>query len=165
MKAHATPVTYRLATTGLAAVLLAAASAAAGHGFRAGDLDIDQPYAVPSLAGSPTGAAYLRGIRNPGDRADRLVGAASGVAARVELHHMVLEGDVMRMRAVDAIPLPPRSTTTLRQGGPYHLMLVGLRQPLKDGDRFDLTLRFQHAGERTVKVWVQTPRDPGSHRH
>ena len=44
-------------------------------------------------------------------------------------------------------------------------MLMDLKQPLKDGDRFDLTLRFERAGERTVKVWVQTPRDATGHRH
>lgn len=158
-------VASRRLAAGLAAALLTATPAAFAHGFRIGDLDIDHPYAVPSIAGAANGAAYLRGIRNAGDRPDRLLGAATAVATRVELHRMVLEGDVMRMRVVDAIPLPPRATTSLRHGGEYHLMLIDLKQPLKDGDRFDLTLRFERAGERTVKVWVQTPRDATTHRH
>jgi copper(I)-binding protein len=155
----------RRLAAGLAAALLTATPAAIAHGFRIGDLEIDHPYAVPSIAGAPNGAAYLRGIRNAGDRPDRLLGAATTVATRVELHRMVLDGDVMRMRAVDAVPLPPRAMTSLRHGGEYHLMLIDLKQPLKDGDRFDLTLRFERAGERAVKVWVQTPRDTTGHRH
>lgn len=155
----------RRLAAGLASALLTVTPAAIAHGFRIGDLEIDHPYAVPSIAGAPNGAAYLRGIRNAGDRPDRLLGAATAVATRVELHRMVMDGDVMRMRAVDAIPLPPRATTSLRHGGEYHLMLMDLKQPLKDGDRFDLTLRFERAGERTVKVWVQTPRDATGHRH
>ena len=51
--------------------------------------------------------------------------------------------------------------------GEYHLMLIDLKRPLKDGERFDLTLRFERAGERTVTVWVQVPRGEaaGGHRH
>lgn len=47
----------------------------------------------------------------------------------------------------------------------YHLMLEDLKAPLKDGDRFDLTLRFEKAGERTVQIWVQTPRGNAAHSH
>lgn len=151
-------------------VLLAAAglwlpAAAFAHGVRAGDLLIDHPYATPSLAGARQGAAYLRGVRNQGDAADRLIGAHAPVAARVALHHMRLDDGVMRMREVSFIELPARSEVRMGHGGAWHLMLEDLKQPLKDGDRFDLTLRFERAGERAVKVWVQTPRDATGHRH
>jgi hypothetical protein len=151
-------------------VLLAAAglwlpAGAFAHGVRAGDLLIDHPYATPSLAGARQGAAYLRGVRNQGDAADRLIGAHTPVAARVALHHMRLDGGVMRMREVSFIELPARSEVRMGHGGAWHLMLEDLKQPLKDGDRFDLTLRFERAGERAVKVWVQTPRDATTHRH
>lgn len=90
----------------------------------------------PALAGVSNGAAYLRGIQNKGDQPDRLLSASSPAAARVELHRMALEAGVMRMREVPAIDLPPHTVTPLRHNGPYHLMLMDLKQPLKDGDRF-----------------------------
>ena len=71
---------------------------------------------------------------------------------------MTTEGDVMRMREVPVIDLPAGQEVQLRHGQRYHLMLINLRQPLKVGDRFDLTLKFEKAGETTVKAWVQQPR-------
>lgn len=92
---------------------------------------MDYPYATPSLTGVRNGAAYLRGIRNRGEQPDRLYGASTTVAARVELQRNTLDGGVLRMDEVDAIALPPRAVTPLRHGGEYHLMLVDLNQPLK----------------------------------
>lgn len=149
--------------------LSALAAPVAAHDFRAGALRIDHPYAVPTPPAARTGAVYLRGIRNTGDQADRLVGASAPVAGAVEIHRSVVGSDqVMRMRAVEAIELPPKSEVRLRHGGEFHLMLIELKQPLREGDRFPLTLRFDKAGEREVMVWVQQPRDAAAaqeHRH
>ena len=147
------------------AATAALSTAARGHGVSQGDLLLDHPYAVPSLAGVSHGAAFLRGIQNQGAQADRLLSASSPVAARVELHRMAVDQGVMRMREVPAIELPPHTVTPLRHNGPYHLMLVNLKQPLKDGDRFELTLNFERAGSQTVKGWVQTPRDAAASEH
>lgn len=144
--------------TALALLSLADASAY-GHGTAVGDLQLDHPYAVPSLAGVNNGAAYLRGIQNKGQQPDKLLSASSDVAARVELHRMGLDAGVMRMREVPFIALPAGQTTLLRHGGEHHLMLMDLKRPLKDGDRFDMTLNFERAGSQTVRVWVQTPRE------
>ncbi|MFN3630844.1 MAG: copper chaperone PCu(A)C [Casimicrobiaceae bacterium] len=142
---------------------------AAAHDYRLGALRIDHPYALPTAPGVSTGAAYLRTIRNTGDTADRLVGASTPIATRVEIYQKITdEAGVMRMRAVPALELAARSEQRLRHDGAYHLMLIGLERPLKDGDRFPLTLRFERAGEREVTVWVQMPRRSGSpqeHRH
>jgi hypothetical protein len=162
------PIRRRNWTTAvLLSVLLTGVTAARAHGQKAGELTLDHPYATPSLAGNPNGAAYLRGITNRGDQPDRLLSASTPVAARVALHHMALDAGVMRMREVPFIELPAHSETPLRHGGPYHLMLLHLKQALKDGERFDLTLTFERAGAQTVKVWVQTPRPTsgGEHRH
>jgi copper(I)-binding protein len=150
------------------AALFLAPALCFSHGTSKGDLVLDHPYATPSLAGVNNGSDYLRGINNKGDKPDRLVSASSPVARRVELHRMELEGTVMRMREVPAIDLPPKTVTELRHSGSYHLMLMDLKQPLKDGDRFDMTLNFERAGSQTVKVWVQKPRDlptGGTHQH
>lgn len=150
----------------MGAALLALSCVVNAHGTHAGDLLLEHPYAVPSLQGSANGAAYLRGIRNSGSQPDRLIGASTPVAERVELHQMTLDAGVMRMRAIPAIELPAGAEVPLRHGGTYHLMLLNLKRPLVDGDRFELTLDFERAGRQTVKVWVQTPRDAAAvHAH
>ena len=154
-----------------AATLLAASLFfnAWSHGIKAGDLAIDHPYATPTRPGMTTGAVYFRAIKNNGTEPDRLLSARTPAAATVELHRMEMDGDVMRMRAVPAVELPAKTEVRLRHGTPngHHLMLLGLKAPLKDGDRFPVTLTFQRTGEREVMVWVQTPREvtAGGHNH
>ncbi len=142
---------------------------ACAHGARVGDIEIDHPYALPTAAGVPHGAVYLRLLRNHGDRADRLVAARTPAARAVEFHHSSVDAQqVVRMRARPAIDLPARSSQKLRHGGEWHLMLIDLHKPLSDGERFPLVLRFEHAGEREVVVWVQRVRgalDAAHHRH
>lgn len=159
----------------LAALLLSLSGAMAvpvmAHDFKAGALRIDHPYATPSRPGLNTGAVYFRGIRNSGPVSDRLLSARTPAAASVEIHRMqMLQGDVMQMRAVPALEIPAGATVDLKHGMPdgYHLMLIGLKAPLKDGDRFPITLNFEKAGTHEVKVWVQTPRSRSSasdHKH
>lgn len=141
---------------------------ACAHGVKAGDLVIDHPYATPTRAGLTTGAVYFRAIKNNGSAPDRLLSARVPVAARVELHRMAMDGDVMRMRAVPAIDLPANTEVRLRHStaNGHHLMLLDLKAPLKDGDRFPVTLTFERAGTVEATVWVQTPRDAaGAHGH
>ena len=156
----------------LMALLLAAGSGVAqAHGFDAGDLRIEHPYSLPTPPGAKTGAVYLRAIRNNGREADRLLGAATAVAASVELHRSTIDKEIMRMRPVPTIDLPAGAEVLLRHGAGqgHHIMLVGLKAPLVAGDRFQVTLRFERAGEREVTVNVQLPRDPKAeaqeHRH
>lgn len=142
------------------------------HDFKAGDLRIDHPYATPSRPGLSTGAVYFRGIRNTGQTHDRLLSASTPVAGRVEIHRMQMlqgaQGDVMQMRAVPALDLPAGATVAMKHGTQdgHHLMLLDLKTPLKDGDRFPVTLTFEKAGVHEVKVWVQTPRaGTAGHQH
>ena len=149
-------------------VLVALVGNAHAHDFKAGDLRIDHPYATPSLPGARNGAVYFRGIRNSAALPDRLLSASTPVAARVDIHRMRMQGDVMQMRALPALDIPGHTTVPMRHNTPdgYHLMLFDLKAPLKDGDRFPVTLTFERAGTREVKVWVQTPRgriDPHTH--
>jgi hypothetical protein len=101
----------------------------------------------------------LRGITNTGAHADRRLSASTPMAAQVKLHSLLPDANGLRGREVQAIDLPAKTTVKLRHTGDYQLSLIDLKKPLKDGDRFDLTLNFEHAGSQTVKVWVQTPRE------
>lgn len=135
-----------LATLGLSAL------AAQAHSFKLGAIDIGHPYARATVAGQPTGGGFLRLENRGGD--DRLVAASAEVSKSVELHTMSMEGDVMRMRQVDAIELPAGKAVELKPGG-LHIMFIGLKAPLKQGDKFPLKLKFEKAGEVTVQVNVE----------
>jgi copper(I)-binding protein len=144
------------------AVLVAAGALAgpqaAAHGYGAGDLQVRHPWTRATPAGATVAAGYLE-IRNSGQQADRVLGASTPAAERVELHVQVQEGDVLKMREVKDFPVPARQRLTLRPGG-SHLMLVGLKQPLVKGGRVPLTLRFERAGELQIELEVQ----PGDSR-
>jgi len=118
-------------------------------------MDIGHPYARPTAPGQANGAGYLK-LVNAGKSADRLLGVSADVARSVELHSMTMEGDVMRMRRVDAIEVPAGATVELKPGG-YHVMFLGLKAPLKVGERFPMKLRFEKSGEVTVDVSIDKP--------
>lgn len=87
-----------------------------------------------------------------------LVGAASPVAKVVEIHEMAMDGGVMKMRAVQSIPVAAGKPVTLAPGG-YHVMLMDLAQPLKEGDKVPLTLTFaDKAGKKTTQEVSATVR-------
>ena len=136
-----------------AVVFTAVPLPAAAHGFTLGAIAIGHPWARATVPGQPSGAGYLS-LDNRGTAADRLVSARAAVSERVELHAMWLDGDVMRMRQRDAIDLPAGGKVEFKPGG-LHLMFVGLRAPLKAGDKFPLTLTFEKAGTVEVVVNVE----------
>jgi copper(I)-binding protein len=130
---------------------------AAAHGASVGDVEITHPFATPSLPGSSVGAAYFATLENTGTKPDRLLHAATPRAASVELHTMSIDAQgVMRMREVDAIEIAPKAAIWMRPGMGYHLMLVGLKRPLKEGETFPMSLQFERAGKVEIKVVVQT---------
>jgi copper(I)-binding protein len=105
----------------------------------------------PALPGM-TAAGYLV-IVNRGPRPDRLVAASSPVAARVSLHESRLVGSVMTMRPVASLTIPPGGSVALTPGG-LHLMLEGLRRPLRAGERVPLSLQFAGAGQARASLAV-----------
>ncbi len=142
-------------TLSMAALLCALVPALAGaHGAQLGAIEIGHPWARATAPGQGAGGGFLK-LQN-GGAGDRLLGASAAVAERVEMHSMTMEGDVMRMRQLDAIDLPAGQTVALQPGG-LHLMFMGLKQPLAAGSRFPMKLRFEKAGEVTVDVKVEAP--------
>lgn len=115
-------------------------------------LMVTNAWAPPSLAGAPTGVVYFT-LSYPAGPADRLVSFSTPVAERAELHRSEMTNGVMSMRPAGPLPLKPGASVTLSPGG-LHLMLIGLKAPLKLGDRFALTLTFEHAAPLTVEVAV-----------
>jgi copper(I)-binding protein len=128
---------------------------------QAPSIQIDTAWARASSG--QTSAAYLT-LKNMGSADDRLVAASTPAAGRVELHNMFMEGDVMRMRAVPAIPVAAHGTAELKPGG-LHIMLIGLKSPLRQGDKIELTLNFEKMGGVTVQVPVRTAGATNSENH
>ena len=101
-------------------------------------------WARPMAAGTTVAVGYLV-ITNGGHEADRLQGASSPRAARVEMHESRVEGGIARMRPVTSLPIAAGGSLRFAPGG-LHLMLVGLREPLAAGERVPLRLVFERAG-------------------
>jgi copper(I)-binding protein len=140
----------------MAVVLAATMASLAWPVWAQSPVKVEGAWARPTVQGQMGGGGFLKITGGPA--ADRLLSGSAPVSQVVELHTMNMEGDVMRMRQVQAIDVPAGGTVELKPGG-MHLMFIGLKQPLKAGDTFPLTLRFEKAGE--VKVDVQiTARPP-----
>jgi periplasmic copper chaperone A len=114
-------------------------------------IQVDHVWSRAAMAGR-TGVIYLT-ITDTGP-ADTLTGVASPVAAMAGLHETVNDNGVMKMRPVASLPVTPGKPLTLAPGG-YHIMLMDLKQPLKEGDSFPVTLSFAKAGQVTATATVE----------
>lgn len=140
----------------LLAALAVSAATALAHDYRAGDLEIRHPASPAMLPGQPVGGGFLTVI-NHGDAADRLVAITSPVSGDVQLHDMVIENDVMKMRHLpDGIEIPAGATVELKPGG-LHVMFFAPKAPFKEGDRIAATLTFEKAGAVDVTFNVEAP--------
>jgi periplasmic copper chaperone A len=118
-------------------------------------IQVDNPFARATPAGASTGAVYMT-ISNKSNAADRLTGASSEVADKLQIHEMKMVNGVMQMRELPSgLALPPGRSVALKPGS-YHVMLIGLKQPLKAGETFPLTLTFEKAGKVEITVPVQS---------
>lgn len=122
--------------------------AALAHEFKVGDLEIEHPWSRATGQTRPA-VGYLK-IRNNGTTADRLLGASTRIAEHVMLHANVIENGVAKMSPAEGLEIPPGGEVVLAPKGDYHLMIMGLKQPLAEGDTFPVTLIFEHAGKVDV---------------
>lgn len=151
---------HRAGRAGLVLLALASVSASA-QDARVGTITISHVWARATPAPVRTSAAYLT-LDNKGG-ADRLLSASADIARETQLHSMVTEAGVMKMREVKGVDVAANGKTELKPGG-LHIMLVGLTDGLKEGTRFPLKLKFEKAGEVTVQVTAEKP-DAHDHGH
>jgi hypothetical protein len=137
------------AAVGLLAVI------AAPEILRAQDktITIENAWTRPTPGGAKTAAVYFTAV-NGGATSDRIVSAETPAADRAEMHIDLMEGDVMRMRRVLGVDVPANGRTAFSPQS-FHVMLIGLKAPLKAGDKVPLTLHFDHAGDVAVTVNVR----------
>lgn len=130
-----------------AALALVTAATAAGE-----DMKLERAWARATPPGTRVAAAYLV-IDNRDPRSDRLLSASSPLAERVEVHATVHDGEVARMRKVDPLHVAAGERLVLEPGG-MHLMLMGLRKPLAEGERIPVVLEFEVAGQLRTEIRV-----------
>jgi len=137
----------------IAACLLLAASALAASGaVPAADIEVSDAWSRPTPPGAEVGVAYFK-ITNHG-KGDRLVAASSPVAKRADLHISQMESGVMKMRHLDSVEVKAGSPIAFEPNG-RHVMLNGLKKPLKQGETFPLVLKFANGGAVEVQVSVR----------
>lgn len=138
-----------------AALALSLAMPAQAEDVTLGPLKISTPWARATPKGASVGGGYMK-ITNTGTTPDRLVGGASEVSQRFELHEMKMDNGVMKMRMLaNGLEIKPGQTVELNPGG-FHVMLIGLNKPLKKGEHFKATLQFEKAGKIDVDFAVES---------
>lgn len=145
---------------------LLAMVAATGIAFAAAAADgprVSGAWARATAPGADVGAAYM--TIDGGATDDRLLAASTNRAAMVHLHTVEEAAGVAKMRSVDAVAVPAGKRVVLAPKG-THIMLMGLDKPLVAGESFELVLRFEKSGERTVTVEVRpADADAAGHSH
>lgn len=138
----------------LAAFLLLAATSAGTHEYKVGGLMIDHPWIRATPAGAKTAGGYAK-ITNQGTETERLVGGSAAGAELFEIHEMAMSANIMKMRKLDApLEIKAGETLELKPGG-FHLMLIGLAAPYKEGEKIKGTLAFEKAGTVEVEFKVE----------
>jgi len=144
--------TLRTLSIALIGIVFSAMTAQATE-TRVQDLTVSNVWARASAGPARAGAAYLT-VANNGKAMDRLIAVATPAAKNASLHTSLIEQGVMKMRPLKAVEVHPGEPAVLRPGG-AHIMLMGLKAPLKEGTQFPLTLTFEKAGTVEVMVTVQ----------
>lgn len=136
---------YKIFTAALLAVLMPMAHAA-------GPLDVSDAWVRATVSATGTGA-----FMQLKSRADaRLVEVRSPMAGVAEVHEMAMVNDIMKMRALEGLPLPAGKTVELKPGG-YHIMLMDLTSPLKAGENIPLTLVIEDKNGKRTDVELSLP--------
>ena len=142
----------RLTIIGIAIACFITTSAMATD-YKAGSLAISGPWSRATPKGAESAIGYMT-IKNNGTTPDRLIGGSIDVAETFELHSMVMENGVAKMRELKDVEIKPGQTIEFKPGG-SHVMFVNLKRPLSKGEHIKGTLIFEHAGTVQVEYSVE----------
>ena len=147
-------------------VLFAAliATSAFAQDAKVGTITIGHPWARATPGAVKNSAAFM--VFDNKGTADKLIGIAGDIAKDIQIHSMITEAGIMKMREIKSLDIPANGKVELKPGG-FHVMLIGLKDGLKEGATFPLKLKFEKAGEVTVKVTAEKPgvHDHAQHKH
>jgi periplasmic copper chaperone A len=142
----------RIALAGMV-IACSLATAVAAKDYNAGSIEIVNPWSRATPKGAQTAIGYMT-IKNNGATPDRLIGGSVDVAASFQLHSMVMENGISKMRDLSGIDIKPGQTIEFKPGG-SHAMFVNLKNPLSKGERVKGTLVFEHAGTVQIEYTVE----------
>jgi periplasmic copper chaperone A len=124
------------------------------HEVKVGDIEITHPWARATPKGAGVGGGYMT-ITNHGNQPDRLTAVSSPIASMAQLHTMVMEGDVAKMRELPGgIEIPPGARIELKPQS-LHIMFMGLKKQLNEKESFEAELTFEKAGKVTVEFEIE----------
>jgi len=135
----------------IASILLSGSALA--HSYQQGDIRIGHIWARATPPGATAAAIYVP-LLNNGKETDSLIGALSELASKIEIHQDTNDNGIMKMQKLDSVVLEPNKPVSLRPNG-IHLMVFGLKQQLKEGGMFPLTLQFEKAGSIKVEAMIE----------
>ncbi|MCT4371851.1 copper chaperone PCu(A)C [Yangia mangrovi] len=130
--------------------------------YEIGVLHIENAFSRASLPNQPVGGGFFT-VTNTGAEDDRLISASTSPerADHMEIHEMAMDGQVMKMRELpDGLPIPAGETVELKPGG-FHLMMMGLKQPLVEGESVTISLTFEKAGTIEIPLAIGAPNAKG----
>jgi len=133
--------------------LMTAALCVAAAASLAQNVEVRDAWARTTVQGQKGTGAFMKLTAKEGTR---LVGVSSPVAGVAEVHEMKMEGDIMRMRAIDGLDLPAGKTVELKPGG-FHVMLMDLKAALPKDTTVPLTLVFKDAKGAQSKLDIKVP--------
>jgi hypothetical protein len=149
-------------------LLLVPGTPAMAREYVAGAIKVSQAWTRVTPQGAKVAGGFLT-VTNTGKEPDRLVGGSAAIAGAFEIHEMIMDGGIMRMRALEkGLEIKPGETVVLRPGS-YHVMLLGLRAEPKLGEPVKATLHFEKAGRIEIELVVEPlgaaqPRGHAGHR-
>lgn len=135
-------------------LLLVFSVEASAHSYQQKDIRIGHIWTRATPAGATTAAIYVP-LLNTGTVSDKLLGATTPLAVKIEIHQIMQEHDMMKMERQDFVVLEPNKPVTLSPNG-THLMVIGLKKQLKEGEMFPVTLQFEKSGSINLEVMVQS---------
>lgn len=127
------------------------------------DVSVQHAYARATPPNAPTSAVFVE-FENKSDTERVIVGASTSAAGKVELHDVIKEGDVMKMRQIEKITLPAQSTTVLKPGS-LHIMLFQLTEPLVEGNEIDVEVAFANGDTQSFKAPIKKVMSGMKHNH
>jgi periplasmic copper chaperone A len=139
------------------ALLVIGVGTASAQTVKTGNIEVTHPWAPATTESELANSAAYMTLTDQGASPDDLISASSPVAKKVELHVFDVENGVYGMHRVDAIRVSPGAAVTVLRPGGAHVMLEGLKKPLKVGESFPLSLSFKNAGELHLQVEVKSP--------
>ncbi|UPQ90236.1 copper chaperone PCu(A)C [Vibrio sinaloensis] len=117
------------------------------------DIMTHHPYARATPPNAPTSAVFLE-VMNRGDNDRYIVSATTPAAGKVELHDVIKDGDVMKMRQVERIQVPAKGKAVLKPGS-LHIMLFELQQPFVEGEQIDVQITFADGEQQTFSAPIK----------